>query len=347
MSNYTGIQCPVCNKRFEEASDVVVCPVCGAPHHRSCYAQKNQCAFLAEHQSGMEWQAPADATPPPKDKSPATHICGQCGSANGGESIFCQVCGNRLEGGLTASRSSNTSGGNAQKQDGSLYGPGGFQIPLDPQIYIYGGVSPEEEMEGVLVRDLAVYLGPNSAYYLPRFMRIHKKLSNFSVNFAAMFLSFFYYFYRKMYLIGGILLGLFAICLVPYCLYIREMLPELMKQPEFISVLSRAGIVLSLPTTEVDMAAVTLFGRLSNIAWSIFMFAGFACSMFANSFYYRKAVSAVQKIRDHYANKMDPSHYNLALAYQGGVSVLAVLLVVGLAFAVYSLSASFAFRGLF
>ena len=31
MANYTGVKCPVCNKRFTEDDDIVVCPVCGAP----------------------------------------------------------------------------------------------------------------------------------------------------------------------------------------------------------------------------------------------------------------------------------------------------------------------------
>ena len=31
LANYTGARCPVCNKRFTDNDDIVVCPVCGAP----------------------------------------------------------------------------------------------------------------------------------------------------------------------------------------------------------------------------------------------------------------------------------------------------------------------------
>lgn len=55
MSLYTGCRCAVCNKPFEDTDDVVVCPQCGAPHHRSCWYELGHCAHEAEHASGYEW----------------------------------------------------------------------------------------------------------------------------------------------------------------------------------------------------------------------------------------------------------------------------------------------------
>ena len=38
-NRYSGLCCPVCKVKFKDDDDIVVCPACGAPHHRSCYNQ--------------------------------------------------------------------------------------------------------------------------------------------------------------------------------------------------------------------------------------------------------------------------------------------------------------------
>lgn len=47
--------CPVCRKAFSQGDDIVVCPVCGAPHHRECYARENKCGVEEFHASGYVW----------------------------------------------------------------------------------------------------------------------------------------------------------------------------------------------------------------------------------------------------------------------------------------------------
>ncbi|MGN1051081.1 MAG: RING finger protein, partial [Acutalibacteraceae bacterium] len=47
--DYIGYKCPVCEKNFHADDDIVVCPECGAPHHRSCYEQIGKCAFSEKH----------------------------------------------------------------------------------------------------------------------------------------------------------------------------------------------------------------------------------------------------------------------------------------------------------
>ena len=45
VMNYQGVCCPVCGKPFQEGDDIVVCPECGAPHHRECYKSLGHCAL--------------------------------------------------------------------------------------------------------------------------------------------------------------------------------------------------------------------------------------------------------------------------------------------------------------
>ncbi|MDR0222067.1 MAG: hypothetical protein LBI38_00815 [Oscillospiraceae bacterium] len=55
---FKGEQCPVCSKRFSDSDDVVVCPECGTPHHRSCHRERNECANASRHgEGGFEWKS--------------------------------------------------------------------------------------------------------------------------------------------------------------------------------------------------------------------------------------------------------------------------------------------------
>lgn len=43
--------CPVCNNKFTDDDDVVVCPECGTPHHRDCYFSNGGCFNEERHNS--------------------------------------------------------------------------------------------------------------------------------------------------------------------------------------------------------------------------------------------------------------------------------------------------------
>lgn len=47
--------CPVCGIAFKDGDDIVVCPICGTPHHRACYAQENKCGVESYHSEGFVW----------------------------------------------------------------------------------------------------------------------------------------------------------------------------------------------------------------------------------------------------------------------------------------------------
>ena len=42
---FTQYNCPVCEKKFENGDDIVVCPECGTPHHRECYDSLGRCFY--------------------------------------------------------------------------------------------------------------------------------------------------------------------------------------------------------------------------------------------------------------------------------------------------------------
>ena len=46
---FTQYNCPVCDRKFESADDIVVCPECGTPHHRDCYDELGHCFYEDRH----------------------------------------------------------------------------------------------------------------------------------------------------------------------------------------------------------------------------------------------------------------------------------------------------------
>lgn len=55
MSRFDNKLCPVCRIKLTEKSDVVVCPECGTPHHRTCYLSLGRCGVEEYHAKGFEW----------------------------------------------------------------------------------------------------------------------------------------------------------------------------------------------------------------------------------------------------------------------------------------------------
>ena len=49
--------CPVCEKKFIENDEIVVCPECGTPHHRSCYNSLGECKNKSLHKEGFSFES--------------------------------------------------------------------------------------------------------------------------------------------------------------------------------------------------------------------------------------------------------------------------------------------------
>ena len=56
---YSYEKCPICEKEFANDDDIVVCPLCGTPHHRDCYKKNGECSNFDEHNKGFRW-APSE-----------------------------------------------------------------------------------------------------------------------------------------------------------------------------------------------------------------------------------------------------------------------------------------------
>lgn len=210
MFFYEGFSCPVCGKPFSPEDDVVACPTCGAPHHRHCWQKQGHCHYEADHGTDRQWsrerqktdtaKATGSASPDP-DRKPCPH----CGHPNPSFAEFCAHCG----------KPTGAEDWQSQRQapppPPPFGGFGGYSSPYgeyspfraaDP----YGGIAPEEELDGIPAAELAAFTGNNAAYYLPRFHKFARGGSKCSWNWAAFLIPSYWLLYRKQYLAGVVTL---------------------------------------------------------------------------------------------------------------------------------------------
>ena len=204
MFFYEGQKCPVCGNFFGEQDDIVTCPECGAPHHRNCWKTEGHCHFADLHGTGKAWheeqQVQVGAQAAPKKR------CSRCGYDNPEFSEFCARCGKELD--APDWQTQNAVPPSPERPPVGQYTPphaGAYtsfgQQPFgDP----YGGVPRTDTIDGVPVDTMVKLIGPNSAYYLPRFYRMTHGGSKVSWNWSAFFFSYNWLLYRKNILWGVI-----------------------------------------------------------------------------------------------------------------------------------------------
>ena len=296
MGKYTGILCEACQKPFAEDDDVVVCPECGAPHHRECYKDLGKCALSDKHAPDFEWKAKL-----PEAAAAEAIVCSHCNSVNPGEAKYCIMCGTPLsdsyqgnQGRYTRRR---TEEANPEQQNHSR------------------GSRIEFSIDGVTSHDLIAYTGDSFHYYMRSFRNI---LSGFSVswNWAALLFSYFYFFYRKMYKIGAILLGIRVLSFIPALIcYAAE--PTASMELMGFTVYYNAMLMEKLaPVTSILNMMVTISHIYSSV--------------FANKYYLQQAVKSIRSYKDTKLTAEGSSEYYDEINQLGRPSVISVLIVISL-----------------
>ena len=313
MLRYQGAECPHCNKAFTREDDIVVCPICGAPHHRPCYKENAGCALEAQHAQGKEWRPNhADANADSRNSHDVVQ-CPSCGGLNPPSGIFCQICGGRL--GVT--RPSGPDHG----EEGFSFAPqfGAFASP-------YGGLNPEDEVDGITVKEYATYVGPASYHYLPRFKLLSQNSKVVSFNWSAFIFGFFYFLYRKINKAALVLGALCALTLVPSFYYAYEYIKEVIMQ---YGNLTLPLPIITTPTLERIIMAVK---AMQAVQFGLAVASGFL----ANQLYLKSAARKIKQIRER-SKQAETRSYIDNLARAGGVSISFVALGVFCLIAGYTL----------
>lgn len=295
MNKYSNATCPVCGKTFSEKEDIVVCPDCGAPHHRECYQQLGHCALIDNHALGINWEPPA---PPEPEQEPENQQvkCPRCGADNPADGIFCSNCGIRL------GRQEQASTGNippyTQQRPPFYAGQAAFYN--DP----YGGANPDSEMDGVKVRDLSQFVGGNAAYFLMNFTRMKRSGRPISFNFSALFFGWKYLLYRKMY----------GLSLLVFLVNTLLGLPSAICLYEDLSVAS--GVMAGY---SAGFESLLFAAQICSIVSTML---SMALCLFSNWLYYRHCIQKIQKIQKNaYVSEQE---YSSALVKKGRTNLFAI-----------------------
>lgn len=201
--DYNKYDCPVCERPLVEGDDIVVCPECGAPHHRKCYEKENHCAFESQHGESFDYEQYRKSQQSEEEaKSEAEAVtCPKCGAECPKESFYCNKCGFPIGMGSQQQTQYNNT------QQGGFYGAGPFGAgaqytqSFDPMM----GINPEENWgDGVTAGEVSKHVQKNTFYFMRVFDNI-KKFNKGRFNIPAFLISIPYLMYRKMYKLGVIL----------------------------------------------------------------------------------------------------------------------------------------------
>ena len=88
MPKYYGCPCEGCGKPLTLQDDIVVCPDCGAPYHRTCYEKMGLCIHAPAHGAGYEWKFPY--------QDAQLRTCPTCGERTLRSENVCRCCGAAL-----------------------------------------------------------------------------------------------------------------------------------------------------------------------------------------------------------------------------------------------------------
>lgn len=321
MADYIGETCAVCAKTFQQDDDIVVCPDCGTPYHRACWAKVGQCLHASEHEAGFVWQPVVHS----RDYSDRSVICPNCGTRNSPDAKNCAHCGVPLSNIPPDSQNKpiyareRSPYENPEQRQQS---PGNDS--QDPRLLAYTAgrdgeifrreLGPDDTIDGIKARDWSRYVGASSPFYLTQFFRMSLTKRRIAVCFSAFLLGPIYFFYRKMWA-EGIRFALLLLAL---------------EIPSVLSLLASAGMA---PFSGWNLTWLGDAVQVCYIAsWAVRVLMG----MFAIYWYKQSAASNIRKI---YAKIPEGPDRTDALTVTGGTSLIAVLLYIVAYFALASVLA--------
>lgn len=167
--NYSGKICDGCREPLENGDDIVVCPVCGTPQHRSCYEKNHKCVNEYLHSTGFVWTDPDEG----KQRTEAEQAARE-EQSQPDQRPFVQATPQSME---------------SVFMRGVLY-------------------DPKDDIGGATVGEAADYIQNSAPRYISKFMKQKKKNGKISWNWAAFFFAPYWFFYRKLYKAGAVFLAL-------------------------------------------------------------------------------------------------------------------------------------------
>ena len=286
---YEGALCPFCGEIFDKDSDVVVCPDCGTPAHRSCYKEAGSCKNESRH-GFFKWENPNK----PEEEKKAEEIITP----------------------LTKVEVEKSKNGYA----------GEIQISSDGvKQSVLREIRGDEKIGDYTVDDYGKVIDKNINKFIPRFMMFTKTNRRISWNWAAFFFGPFWLAYRKMNKFAG--LAMLLIMLIPLIFFsdvldyyqtTSEMYSEVMTSTEYATSaeLEKAldNLEANMPTQPAAITASTYVEMAVDIL----------CGLYGNYLYFRKCTKILEK-----ASKKETEEAKAKfIKNKGGRSIASVVLFI-------------------
>lgn len=285
---YIGEKCMICGSVFEEDQEIVVCPDCGTPYHKTCWFTENKCINTELHNNGGEWQPQSEM----QNALPQTGEsvkCVRCGKENPPGQRFCGECGMPLNVNRDEPRPFNSPEERSKDEFSNSMNGGSnnftnYQSPQDP--FGYGmpvqsiKLTAQSDMDGIKLGDFFDYIGTRSLSVIANFVKFAKTGAKTSFNIAALLFPEFYFFYRRMIKQGVLfLLASFLLNIPTLILYGQT---GLLGQVYF--------------TTSINLESNS-FTALVNMCQMLSWVLSLVAALFGNYWYYTKARRDIVEIR--------------------------------------------------
>lgn len=211
--NYSGKICDGCREPLKNGDDIVVCPVCGTPQHRSCYEKNHKCVNEYLHSTGFVWTDPDEG----KKKSEAEQAARE-EQSQPEQQPFVQATPQSME---------------SVFMRGVLY-------------------DPKDDIGGATVGEAADYIQNSAPRYISKFMKQKRKNGKLSWNWAAFFFAPYWFFYRKLYKAGSVFLALSVALTLATASRVEKILPTYEKWLSVSSDLYDINASTEKPSTEKE-----------------------------------------------------------------------------------------------
>lgn len=307
MKDYKNMSCAACGVVFDEQSDIVVCPECGAPHHRECWKETGHCACESQHSEQYEWEperivinAPESRESEAKEEESKPEekvICPMCGSETPKSDDYCERCGYYL----------------AHSRDGAYGGE-----PSGPKIGDLFDFDESFLINDVPAGDVKTFVGNMWMYYLPRFVSMVRKKSSVGFNFTAFLTHGLWFIYRKMYAVGAALIAV-ILGITAYQSFFYDY---------FTSTLGSLTESINLFQLMRDYRTVFIGLMIYYVLTFVQYLVLLLCGLFANKMYMNSCTKKIKKINcQAAASNSTAEQFNAALQGEGGGATLIIISV--------------------
>lgn len=260
--NLEGRKCVVCSAYLFEDDDVVICPECGAPHHRDCWNSVGKCKLGELHGTENEYKYEPEEEKIETPENKGASICRGCGAELEPDTNFCPYC----------NMPTRADAPNIQ-----------FSAPISYRF------DPNEELEeGVTVGEAAKVIAVNGFRYIPKFKEF-KKGKKASWNWSAFLWPHGWYAFRKMYIPAALL----GVLMVASSLFTLPLDKVLATYPEAANYYELMSVMKDILTTSGPIPLIfSAIGGAINVAVRVL------AAVFADYSYKNRVIASCKELRE-------------------------------------------------